>query len=144
MKHFFFLLTALILIVLFGYIKLTSYCCYLEKVTFQYENKNLKSRILIVNSRDNSTGQTELEAITFYQNLTQNNFHPIFLVVKNSGLEQKLKDLRINYYAYKQLKIIGYAFQLGLKATIKTICKENKIEKIYDLKLRQYLAQEKI
>ena len=93
----------------------------------KYSSKN----ILIVNGAHGILGGAEFYSLTLYKNLVKNGHNVKFLVAKNSGLAQRLKNEGIPYYTYKKIIIFKNQFQPGLYRAIYKICKQNSIQIIH-------------
>lgn len=134
------LYSIIISVAYFGY-KTISFIYKIEyfKSQKKYQPDGTKPKVLIVLSTSPLVGGIEIHCLSLYRRLLENNYDAQMLVVKNSGLAQKLQELQLPHYTYNKIIIRKNTFQPGLYSGMYKICKDHNIQIIncnFDKELR--------
>ncbi|MCK4651438.1 glycosyltransferase family 4 protein [Candidatus Babeliales bacterium] len=120
-----------------------------EYIPFENKNntsKNLsyKKRILIINSCHGTIGGAEIYSLNLYKNLISKGHHVSFLVVEDTHMQNKLKELKIPHYTFTKIVIFKSKFYPGLYKALHKICTKEKIQIIHCNIHNEIIAAKKI
>ena len=124
----FFLIILLVTIISIFFYKLYTFRL-LEKINFHQQTD--KPSILLICS-ETRFGGGEVHTLSLYKKLLKKKCNLTILVVKNSTLQKRLKQLHLPYYACGAFRsrIFGFLFKPG-KNHLSQICKEQPIKIIH-------------